>query len=137
MRTFLTIALAVGIAAFAAAGCKSNKCCQPQQQTACCPQPQQPAYCQPQAPGYYPPSPPTPSEAYVSQPTPAATPDVSEIQARQLDAERKGRELAEERAKRAEDALKLASTSQAPGMGGWPSPAGGGEDQSTSFAEEL
>jgi type VI secretion system protein ImpK len=57
------------------------------------------------------------------------------MQGRALDAERKAREVAEERARRAEEALKLAASGPAPSMGGWPASAG--DDQAGSFAEEL
>jgi flagellar motor protein MotB len=55
---------------------------------------------------------------------------------RALEAERKAREVAEERARQAEEMLKLASAPTGAGGGAWPS-AGGREGDALAFSEEL
>lgn len=133
-RTATALALVAGLAA-----CKSNRACS----TNTCATPQ-PAPCAPPTYTYAAPAPsyPAPQPSYGPPPEIVYAPSQSsadaDMTARALEAERKAREVAEERARQAEEMLKLASTQPVPAGGGatWPS-VGGGANDALAFAEEL
>jgi flagellar motor protein MotB len=132
-RTVL-IALAAA-AALGAAGCRSNRA-----RAQAAPMTAQPApYAYAPAPSYAPPAyvpSPPPEVAYQAPPPPPA----DDMTTRALEAERKAREAAEERARQAEEMLKLASAPASGlgvGAGGGFPPTGGREGDALAFSEEL
>jgi flagellar motor protein MotB len=134
-RTSIALAV-VAAAALGSTGCKSNRA--RAQAAPMAPQPAPYAYTPAPAPSYPAPSyGPPPEVTYQAPPPPVDT--SSDMTARALEAERKAREVAEERARQAEEMLKLATSPPSGGAGaggGWPT-AGGREGDAVAFSEEL